>query len=146
MYQENKWKVSTAPASEPITLAEAKLYLRVDTTADDALITALITAARETVELQNVTEAQSTSGFPAETWATLATVWAEVKYNILPSKEDAMADKTTAVGVVTFRIRLRTDINEKTRILYRANYYTIVAIKETPGREFQIIQGEKRVK
>lgn len=50
MYQENKWKVSTAPASEPITLAEAKLYLRVDTTADDALITALITAARETVE------------------------------------------------------------------------------------------------
>lgn len=50
MYQENKWKVSTAPASEPISLTEAKLYLRVDTTADDALITALITAARETVE------------------------------------------------------------------------------------------------
>ena len=50
MYQINKWKVSTAPSSEPITLAEAKLYLRVDTTADDALITALITAARETVE------------------------------------------------------------------------------------------------
>ena len=50
MYQENKWKVSTQPASEPISLTEAKLYLRVDTTADDALITALITAARETVE------------------------------------------------------------------------------------------------
>jgi SPP1 family predicted phage head-tail adaptor len=99
-------------------------------------------AMRERVELQNVTEAQS--GFPAETWAALATVWAEVKYNILPSKEDAMADKTTAVGVVTFRIRLRTDINEKTRILYRSNYYDIVAIEETPGREFQIIQGEKR--
>ena len=50
MYQENKWKISTPPASEPISLTEAKLYLRVDTTADDALITALITAARETVE------------------------------------------------------------------------------------------------
>ena len=105
----------------------------------------LVGAMRERVELQNVTEAQSTSGFPAETWATLATVWAEVKYNILPSKEDAMADKTTAVGVVTFRIRLRSDITEKTRILYRANYYDITAIEETPGREFQVIQGEKRV-
>ena len=50
MYQEIKWKVSIAPASEPISLTEAKLYLRVDNSADDALITALITAARETVE------------------------------------------------------------------------------------------------
>ena len=105
----------------------------------------LVGAMRERVELQNVTEAQSTSGFPAETWATLATVWAEVNYNILPSKEDTMADKTTAIGVVTFRIRLRSDITEKTRILYRANYYDITAIEETPGREFQIIQGEKRL-
>jgi uncharacterized phiE125 gp8 family phage protein len=46
-----KYKVSTPPASEPISLSEAKLYLRVDTSADDALIAALITAARESVEL-----------------------------------------------------------------------------------------------
>lgn len=40
----------TPPASEPVTLAEAKLFLRVDTTADDALVTELLTAARKRCE------------------------------------------------------------------------------------------------
>lgn len=39
-----------APSGEPITLAEAKLHCRVDTADDDALITALIVAARNQAE------------------------------------------------------------------------------------------------
>lgn len=42
--------VITAPSAEPITLAEAKLHLRVNNSVEDALITALITAARQFVE------------------------------------------------------------------------------------------------
>lgn len=42
--------LTTGPASEPITLAEAKAHCRVDSSDDDALITALIVAMRQRAE------------------------------------------------------------------------------------------------
>jgi uncharacterized phiE125 gp8 family phage protein len=41
---------TTAPATEPITLSEAKSHIRVDTSVDDTLITGYIRTAREWVE------------------------------------------------------------------------------------------------
>lgn len=43
-------KQTMAPAIEPVTLADAKAFLRVDTDAEDAFITSLITTARLQVE------------------------------------------------------------------------------------------------
>ncbi len=43
-------KLITAPASEPLTVAEAKQFLRIEHTADDALITQAIRAVREAAE------------------------------------------------------------------------------------------------
>ena len=48
--QRDNPKVITAPTTEPVTLIEAKNFLRVDTTVDDAYITDLITASREAIE------------------------------------------------------------------------------------------------
>lgn len=43
-------RVTTPPASEPVTLAEAKLWLKIDGDDDDDLLTGLIAAAREAAE------------------------------------------------------------------------------------------------
>lgn len=44
------YKVTTGPASEPLTREEMKLWLKVDTTADDDIVDALIESARTWVE------------------------------------------------------------------------------------------------
>ena len=43
-------KLITAPVTEPLTLAEAKAHLRITSSAEDALVTSLIIAARELCE------------------------------------------------------------------------------------------------
>ncbi len=48
--QTGNFKVKTPPATEPVSLSEAKLHLKVDTSADDTLISALIAAALQHLE------------------------------------------------------------------------------------------------
>jgi uncharacterized phiE125 gp8 family phage protein len=73
-------KLITAPATEPLTVSEAKLHLRVDHSTDDAVITAMITAAREQAEhaLQRALMPQTwetvLDGFPADSIIVLGLV------------------------------------------------------------------------
>lgn len=65
-----RYSVTSAPASEPLTAAEAKTHLRVEVSDDDTYISALIIAARKWVEemgnlcLINQTIAEKFDGFP----------------------------------------------------------------------------------
>ena len=43
-------KLTSEPANEPVATADAKNYLRVDTSDDDTLIASMVKAARNTVE------------------------------------------------------------------------------------------------
>lgn len=64
-------RLITGPAAEPLSLAEAKLHLRVDSSDEDALITACIVAARQQAEhitgrsLVTQTWERVLDGFPA---------------------------------------------------------------------------------
>lgn len=59
----------SAPALEPLTVAEAKSYLRVETDDDDAVIASLIAAARSHVE------AITRRALIAQTWRTVLDGW-----------------------------------------------------------------------
>ena len=47
---KQRTRVAVQPSSEPITLAELKAHLRITSTAEDTLLTSLITAGRQVVE------------------------------------------------------------------------------------------------
>lgn len=49
-YPPRQFVQTIAPAAEPVTLAEAKLYLRVDGNEEDRLINDLIQSARQQIE------------------------------------------------------------------------------------------------
>lgn len=62
-------RLITAPAAEPVSVATAKSYLRVDGTDDDTLITSLIKAAREKGE------GLSRRAFINQTWEMTIDCW-----------------------------------------------------------------------
>ena len=59
----------TPPAAEPVTLADAKAYLRVAIGDDDAVIAALIAAARSHIE------AQTRRALITQTWRLVLDCW-----------------------------------------------------------------------
>ena len=71
-------KLITAPATEPVSASEAKLHMRVDTTADDTYIGTIITAARQNVE------AHLRRAIISQTWEWVADYWPRGSVIVLP--------------------------------------------------------------
>lgn len=72
MRRRPQYTESVAPASEPITLTEAKEHLRVDSSDDDDYVTALISLVRELYDsMTNRTSIATTWKLSAGDWADL---------------------------------------------------------------------------
>lgn len=89
-------KIETAPASEPITTAEAKSHLRVDSSDDDTIIGNLITVARE------VAEKYTNRAFIDQTWHLFLDEWPSKGGRNMRDFSDAVQQGVRNVEAVRF--------------------------------------------
>jgi len=72
------------------------------------------------------------------------TVWASVAP--VRGNESFTEDRTNATGMYLFTIRNRTDIDERTTIIWRDESYNIRQVKRAGGREMYLkIEAERGV-
>lgn len=87
------------------------------------------------IELQSATYSYDVDyNERTETWATYATVWAQIRY--LAEGERVSADKWFAENVVTFRVRYRSDITTAHHIIYSGQTFEIRGTREIGRREY----------
>lgn len=93
------------------------------------------------VVIQRVTITRNaTTGAEVKTWATYATLWAQVLESVTPRESTPTSGPQGAVAAFSqqtrFRVRYRSDIRRETmRISYRGQLYRIVAIAEIGARK-----------
>ena len=93
---------------------------------------------RERILVEQVTRSASTTGYPAETWSTLDTVWGMVDYKGI-NREDVDGGKITAKSQIRVTCRYRTDITESMRINYINKKYQIENIQISEDNLYLIL-------
>lgn len=78
------------------------------------------------VAIQQLTAGQDSIGQPTQTWTTLASVWADIRYlnGMQTIRNDAQMSATKA----SVRIRRRTDVTTAMRVVYGTTEFAIVAV------------------
>ena len=92
------------------------------------------------IQLQNYTVTTNTFGERIETYAALATVWAFVDYLGTEGREMERAGRDTVQSYATFLIRRRTDITERTRVIFDLKTYDIEGIDVSQDKQFQTLR------
>lgn len=96
------------------------------------------------VTIQRATQTTGSMGDVSKTWATLATVWANVKS--ATGRERLADDRTMATQMTRFRIRYRADVTEADRIVWKGETFNIRAISDQSQRLLYMdIQAERGV-
>ena len=78
------------------------------------------------VSIQARAAGQDALGQPLESWTTLANVWANIRH---PSGSEAIrADAQTSIVRASIRVRLRTDVTARMRVVHGSTTYEIKAV------------------
>jgi SPP1 family predicted phage head-tail adaptor len=87
------------------------------------------------VKIQAQTSDQDDTGQPLNTWADVASVWADIR---LPNGlETIKAGATVSIVQASVRIRYRTDVTAGMRVLQGPTVYEILAVMpDVAGRRF----------
>lgn len=98
------------------------------------------------ITIQSAIETQDASGQPIQTWSDLA---ADEPAEYLPvsGMERFAARQYQAIAVARFRIRYRTDITRKMRLVYEGETYDITAAEEDrrfDRRQYLLITAEAK--
>jgi uncharacterized phiE125 gp8 family phage protein len=119
-------KILARGTSEPVTLAEAKLHLRVDLSNDDALITAMISAAREMVErYTSRTLIYTAYRLTMDNWPY------DIELPRSPAIE-AAANLVTGIAYITPRIRYYDGDGNQQTMTYAAGDFEILLDNNPP--------------
>lgn len=81
---------------------------------------------RNKVVIQAQSSGQDDWGQPIDTWAPVATVWADIRHQ--SGLETIKADSPASVVKASVRIRYRTGLNAGMRVVHGATTYNILAI------------------
>lgn len=84
------------------------------------------------IVIQQRTDTRDAAGEPIPTWSVLDTVWAALEP--LQGQELIEAQETNAKRKARFRIRYRTDVTEKMRVVWDGETWDINAISEIGRR------------
>jgi uncharacterized phiE125 gp8 family phage protein len=125
------------PAGEPVSLAEAKAFLKVDDNAEDGLITTLISAAR--LHVEGVTG----RALLAQSWRVVLDAWPADRQVRLPVTPFMAVSEITAYDAVggAHDVPLAQFLSEPDRLLLPATVAGMPALRERQGIEIDYVAG-----
>ena len=87
------------------------------------------------IQIQVDGEGQNAGGEPVHGWIKFADAWANIK--TVNGREYATSDSEASEVTTSIRIRYRTDLTAKMRVVYKNTIYSIVAVlPDEAGREY----------
>lgn len=94
---------------------------------------------RERVAIQAATVTQNTYGEEIESWATSATVWAQVLPGSVSERFQAAAGQRASEITHTVRMRFRSDITPKKRLLWETRTLEILGQMDPTGKRDTLV-------